>query len=178
MTETHRSESPAVSTAVADRLSDAMEIHSLKARYCRFIDTKSWSRLRGLFAEDVRFEGFGSAPSGANLDAFLAGVSTRLADAISVHHCHTPELMFSSAIKARGIWAMADYVEWPVGTSCREAPGSRGFRGFGHYEEEYRKIDTVWVFSFLRLTRLRIDPLREDDPVPLAGPRQATPDWV
>ena len=37
------------------QLSDLEQIRQLKARYCRFIDTKQWTRLAGLFVEGTRF---------------------------------------------------------------------------------------------------------------------------
>jgi len=153
-------------------------IRQLKARYCRFIDTKQWARLPSLFTEDCRFEGLGSAPAGADVATFVAGVSARLQNTISVHHCHMPEIAMTGPNTARGIWAMDDYVEWQDGSPVKEAPGHRGFRGFGHYEEEYRSDSGEWRISFLRLARLRIDALPDDNPHALMGQRQATPDWL
>ncbi len=45
-------------------------IAQLKARYCRYIDTKQWDRLGSLFADDCKFEGLGSAPAGADVAAW------------------------------------------------------------------------------------------------------------
>jgi hypothetical protein len=156
----------------------AQAIADTKARYCRYIDTKQWERLPSLFTPDCRFEGLGSAPAGADVATFVAGVSTRLAPTISVHHCHMPEIRWLSATHARVVWAMEDYVEWTDGSTVRETPGSRGFRGCGHYEEDYREVDGTWRIAFLRLTRLRIDPIDARQPPALMGQRQATPDWV
>ena len=71
-------------------------ITQLKARHCCFIDTKQWDGLRGeLFSADARFDGFGSAPSGADVDTFVRGVANRLQDSISIHQCHMPEMFFA-----------------------------------------------------------------------------------
>lgn len=162
-----------------DHLLSLDAIRQLKARYCRFIDTKQWNRLASLFTADCRFEGLGSAPAGAGVATFVAGVSTRLAATISVHHCHMQETVMTGPGSARGIWAMEDFVEWTDGSSAKETPGSRGFRGYGHYEEEYRRDeDGEWRISFLRLTRLRIDPLAADAPPPRMGQCQASADWL
>lgn len=160
--------------------SEALEaIHSLKARYCRYIDTKQWEGLRSLFSADARFEGFGSAPDGADADAFVAGVSQRLREAVSIHHCHMPEIVFLSADRARGVWAMNDHLEWPEPLQLKEAPEARGFVGYGHYEEEYAREQGVWKMVFLRLTRLRIDPLNAVGAFPnTAALRRASPDWL
>lgn len=145
-------------------LADVAAIGRLKAQYCRFIDTKQWDRLGGLFAAGTRFEGFGSAPSGADAATFVKGVSSRLRNVVSIHHCHMPEIVLVGRDRARGLWAMMDYLEWPVGESPKEAEGARGFCGYGHYEEEYVRDAGQWRFSFLRLTRLRIDALAHDHP--------------
>jgi hypothetical protein len=153
-------------------------IAQLKARYCRYIDTKQWTQLTSVFTEDCRFEGLGSAPAGADVATFVQGVSTRLGPTISVHHVHQPEIVLTSATTATGVWAMEDFVEWQDGGHVKEAPGSKGFRGYGHYEEEYRNESGVWKISFLRLTRLRIDAVPADAPAPRMGVCQASPDWV
>ena len=153
-------------------------ISQLKARYCRYIDTKQWDRLPALFTEDCRFEGLGSAPAGADVKTFVAGVSSRLGPTISVHHVHQPEMVLTSSTTATGVWAMEDYVEWQNGGAVKEAPGAKGFRGYGHYEEEYRNEGGHWKISFLRLTRLRIDPVPLDNPPAHIGLCQATPGWI
>jgi hypothetical protein len=164
---------------ITRRLADLEGIKRLKAGYCRLLDTKQWPRLQALFAADCRFEGFGSAPSGADVATFVKGVSTRLQDCITIHHCHMPEIDFLDATRARGIWAMMDYLEWPAGFSPREAPGQqRGFFGYGYYEEEYCKVEGRWLFSFLRLTRQRIDPIPADHPSPMKGLLAPSTNWL
>lgn len=157
---------------------DLDAIHQLKARYCRFIDTKQWTRLHTLFTLDARFEGLGSAPTGATVEMFVSGISTRLAPVLSIHHCHMPEINFLGFDRARGIWAMMDYLEWPEGSGPHEAQGFRGFTAYGHYEEEYHRTADGWRIGFLRLTRLRIDPLAQpalrSDRVLLPH----SPDWL
>lgn len=153
-------------------------IRQTKAKYCRYIDTKQWDRLSSIFATDCRFEGLGSAPPGADVATFVKGVSTRLANTISVHHCHMQETVMTGPDSARVIWAMEDFVEWTDGAEVKETPGSKGFFGYGHYEEEYRRVNGEWKISFLRLTRLRLDPVLSDAPAPRMGQRQATPDWL
>ncbi|MFD9665109.1 nuclear transport factor 2 family protein [Rhodococcus sp. NPDC059968] len=49
---------------------------------------------------------------------------------------------------ARGIWAMADFVE--PGQASDGVP----FEGAGYCREEYRKVDGSWRISRLHLTRL------------------------
>ena len=56
---------------------------------------------------------------------------------------------------ATGIWAMADYVEWPQ----PEGDPRVGLKGYGHYVEEYIREDGQWRIARSRLERLRVDPL-------------------
>jgi len=127
------------------------ELRKLKARYCRFVDTKQWEAWRGLFTSDVVFAGL-SAPF-ATLEEFIETQRRRLKDAVSVHHCHTAELEITGSATATGIWAMCDYVEYPW------EPERRGFIGYGFYDEDYRFEDGGWKISRLRMERLRMDPL-------------------
>ena len=159
-------------------LTDVEQIKQLKAKYCRYVDTKQWDRLRAIFAPTVRFEGLGSAPSGATLDDFINGISNRMKTSVSIHHCHTPEIEFIGADKARGVWGMMDFVEWPDGPNPRETPDNRGFFGFGHYEEEYVRTPQGWRIAYLRLTRLRVDPIAHDHPKPKQGLLANSRNWL
>ena len=153
-------------------------IKQLKARYCRCVDTKQWDRLAGLFLPETKLYGFGSVADGGTPPEFVAGLARRLARVISVHHVTTPEIVLTGPDAARGIWPMMDYLEFPEDEAPQEAPGSRGFVGWGHYEEEYRRTPDGWHFSFMRLTRMRIDPLPIGHPRPRPGRFPPTPDWI
>lgn len=159
-------------------LQDREAIKELKARYCRFLDTKQWDRLAALFAPECRFDGFGSAPSGATPEQFVAGIKSRLGPVLSLHHCHTPEIAFTSADTARGIWGMDDFLDFPEGSPPKEAPDARGFRAWGYYEEEYRRVDDVWKFTFMRLTRLRVEGVPHDAPRHSPGRLPPTKEWL
>lgn len=162
----------------ADRLIDREKIKLLKAQYCRFLDTKQWPELRALFLDDAGFEGFGSAPTGSTVDQFIAGISTRLTEALTVHHCHMPEITFNGPDRARAIWAMVDVVELQNGNSPVEAPGHKGFTGYGHYEDEYALVDGEWKFAFKRLSRIRVDPIPLDNPPVRTDRLKAHKDWI
>lgn len=153
-------------------------IRQLKASYCRFVDTKQWDRLAGLFLPEARLYGFGSVGDGGTPAEFVAGLAKRLAKVISIHHVHNPEIRLTGPDTARGIWPMMDYLEFTDGAALHEAPESRGFTGWGHYEEDYRRTADGWKFSFMRLTRLRIDPLPAGHPRPQPGRFAPTRDWM
>ena len=134
---------------------DIEQIKQLKARYFRFIDTKQWDALRDLFTADAKHllpseSGTGSDKFQTN-DEYHPSISSVLADAMTVHHGHMPEIRLLSATEAEGIWAMFDYVD---------IPGATKLHGYGHYHETYRKgPDGEWRISSKDNRRLRVDPM-------------------
>lgn len=126
-------------------------IKQLKARYCRYLDTKDWAAWRGIFTDDfvsdTRDSG-GKIITGA--DEFVAYIRQTLGKPSqpTVHQIHAPEIELTSATTARGVWALQDVV--------RLAPGLN-LNGYGHYHETYEKIDGQWRIKTSKLTRLRVD---------------------
>ncbi len=125
------------------------EIKKLKARYFRFMDKKLWDEWKTVFTEDATLQ-FGPNPEDIFIgrDQIVARNSQILANATTVHHGHMPEIELTSDTTATGIWAMFDFVQMH---------GVLTLQGYGHYEEEYRKVDGQWKIGKLRLTRLRED---------------------
>jgi hypothetical protein len=133
----------------ATTLLEIEAIKQLKARYCRFLDTKDWQAWRGIFADDFHSdtsEAGGKVIDGA--DPFVAFVRKNLEKQPTVHQVHAPEIELTSATTARGIWALNDVV--------RLAPGLN-LDGYGHYDETYEKVDGQWRITSSKLTRLRTD---------------------
>jgi hypothetical protein len=133
------------------RLVDAEEIKQLKARYFRIIDTKDWDAWRDLFTADARIEAVGlrMAP-----DEFVAVTRTWIGDATTVHTGGMPEVVITGPDTATGIWAMHDMIRFP-----EDGREPRGMDGYGHYHEQYRRIDGRWHIEAMTLTRLRVDLL-------------------
>ena len=157
------------------------QIKMLKARYFRFVDTKNWSRLRGLFTDDSVFKGLWAAAAGP--DEFVAAIQRNLdADTFSAHYGYMPEITRTGDGTARGVWAMQDYLLWPTNSKSYlgiSVPGQRGIRGYGHYEEEYRRTPGGWRITSLRLTRLRIDAITSEEPPMLDYPfATLSEDWL
>jgi len=128
---------------------DIEAIEQLKARYFRTMDTKDWSGMRRVFADDVVMDttsSGGGVISGA--DEFLAFLEPTLRDVVTVHHGHMPEIQLTSTTTATGIWSMEDMLRWPDGTEMH---------GYGHYHETYAKVDGEWRITTSTLTRLRTD---------------------
>jgi hypothetical protein len=113
------------------------------------MDTKDWDGMRQVFTDDVVIDttaSGGGVVSGA--DEFLAFLRETLADAITAHHGHMPEIALTSQTTAVGIWAMQDFIAWPDGTRLL---------GFGHYHDTYQFIHDEWRISASTLTRLHMD---------------------
>jgi uncharacterized protein (TIGR02246 family) len=126
-------------------------IKQLKARYCRYLDTKDWEAWRTVFTDDFvsdTAEAGGKVIVGA--DEFIAFIRTTLGKPSqpTVHQVHAPEIELTSPTTARGVWALEDVV--------RLAPGLN-LNGYGHYHETYVKIDGRWRIKTSKLTRLRED---------------------
>jgi hypothetical protein len=126
-------------------------IKQLKARYCRYLDTKDWAAWRTIFADDFvsdTSEAGGRVIAGA--DDFVAFTRRALGRPAqpTAHQVHTPEIELTSATTARGIWALQDVVRfWPGVTLV----------GYGHYHETYESVAGQWVIKTSKLTRLRED---------------------
>jgi hypothetical protein len=142
-----------------------MEIESitqLKARYCRYLDTKDWDRWRDVFTDD--FVGDTTEAGGTvivGVDEFMAYTRNTIGkpSQTTVHQVHAPEIELTSATTARGIWALNDVL--------RLVPALT-LHGYGHYHETYEKIDGRWRIKASKLTRLR-----EDVTVAIFAPRIA-----
>ncbi len=130
-------------------MEDIEAIKQLKARYCRTMDTKDWSAMRQVFADDVTMD---TTDSGGGImtgaDDFLEFLQTAIGEVITVHHCHTPEIVVSSPTTASGVWAMEDMLQFADGSEMH---------GYGHYYETYEKRDSEWSITSSKLSRLRMD---------------------
>jgi len=129
-------------------------IRQLKARYCRFLDTKDLESWRAVFTSDVVVTlDMAASTAGADpmtapalegVDNFVPMVMGGLEKVATMHHCHTPEIALTSDTTATGIWAMEDLLIFADG---------RELHGAGHYHETYEKQDGTWRIKTLHLTR-------------------------
>ena len=136
-------------TPPAPAFSDWLAIVTLKARYCRCLDTKDWAGYAAVFAQDAVLDT--TAAGGQRVegrDAVLAYVRLSIsADTITTHHVHNPEIE-TDGDTATAIWAMQDRNIWPNG---------RQLLGFGHYHERYVRQGGEWRIALSRLTRLNVE---------------------
>jgi len=145
----------------SERLFAIEQIKQLKARYFRYMDTKDWPRLAGLFTDDavVDMRDSTSEHQEDNLfiggEAFVAALRGFIEPLVTVHHGHTPEIVITSDDTATGIWAMEDKLWKPEGAQSN-LPFT-ALHGYGHYHETYESVSGQWRIKSSRLTRLRVD---------------------
>jgi hypothetical protein len=126
-------------------------IKQLKARYCRYLDSKDWAAWRSIFADDFVSD---TAEAGGKLiigaDDFVAFTRNNIGRPAqaTAHQVHAPEIELTSATTARGVWALQDVVRFGHGVTLV---------GYGHYHETYENIDGKWLIKSSKLTRLRED---------------------
>lgn len=128
-------------------------IKQLRARYFRCVDTKDWKGLRELFCAHARLHFADSNLGPQPVEEAMEFIRTALADAITVHHGHMPEIHLDSPDRAHGVWAMSDELHWPENSS--NPFGILHCRGAGHYHETYERHAGQWLIASLKLTRLR-----------------------
>jgi ketosteroid isomerase-like protein len=138
-------------------MTDHQAIQSLKARYCRLLDTKDWAAFADLFTEDAILDVTADTcqPPYHGRDALIATIEAAVANARTAHQVHSPEIILTGDT-AQAIWAMQDRVIWDPGHS--PIPPSTGITGYGHYHECYRRGgDGTWRIASLTLTRLIVE---------------------
>lgn len=133
-----------------ERLIAIEDIKQLKSRRDRAVDCKDWDLLLALHAPDHASRNDGMEPW-IGAQAMVDSIRKSLPPGkITVHHCHTPDITFESATKAKGVWAMEDNIYWKQGDE------DHWLRGFGFYHETYEKRDGTWLFTSRRLERLHV----------------------
>ena len=137
-----------------ERLEAVEEIKQLFHRRIRYMDTHQWHLYAGLHTADAATETYGAdnritgaeAIAGA-IQAFMEGPPA----ISSVHQAFNPEIEFTGDDSATGIWPMEDRLWWQNGEQ------EEWLHGWGHYHEQYRKVEGRWLISFRKLERLRVD---------------------
>ena len=126
----------------ADTGADLWAVAAVKARYLRYMDLKQWSDMLALFADRAVFDhptiGRFEDPAAAvdAVAALLDGVWTN-------HESGVPDIELTGPDTASGVFAMS---------STSRPPGRDGFaRTFGHYYDEFRRIDGLWKMTSMKL---------------------------
>ncbi|PTR24925.1 SnoaL-like protein [Rhodococcus sp. OK519] len=143
---------PSLTLSPAEQLLAVEEIKQVFARRLRIMDTKQWDLYGSVHTEDVVSESWGAGNRVTGRDLLADAIRNTLDGKVfvtSVHHGHQPEITLTSDTTATGIWAMEDELWWTNGDA------EEHLHGYGHYHEEYRKVEGTWLISYRKLTRLR-----------------------
>jgi hypothetical protein len=129
---------------------DFIEISQVKARYCRFLDTKDWASYKDLFTEDFVLD---TSPAGGpaairGRDAAVSSIRAAVETAQTAHQVHSPEIQIDGDV-ANVIWAMQDRVIW--GPDRAATMKESGHTGYGQYHERYVRLDGRWRIAALQL---------------------------
>ena len=125
-------------------LEDIEDIKRLKARYCAYCDDNyNAGAIAGLFTEDAVWDGGirGRADGRAGIHDFFVRASQRLPFAI--------HMVMNPVIEVNGDTATGS---WYLFQACTYAEENQAVWGSGKYDEEYVRIDGVWMFKHLKLT--------------------------
>ena len=105
--------------------------------------------MRLVFADDAVID---TTASGGRVvegaDEFMTFLRETLADVVTVHHGHMPEITITSPSTASAVWALQDMLIWPDGSRMH---------GYGHYHDTYEKIDGTWLIRSSTLSRLHTE---------------------
>lgn len=142
------------------RLALAETIRTLKARYCRYLDTHQWVEFVAIFARKptIRLVGEDGVLLAQfdDIDEFIAVTKAYLSGVKSIHQVHNDEIDTVSESEIRAVWSMEDYLIFPDGNDGRPA----SMHGYGHYHETWRLEEGQWRLAHLELRRtiLEITP--------------------
>jgi len=145
--------------STADRLLAIEEIHQLKARYMRCMDTKDWVCWEGVFAPDFYFKA-GSLEWHSAKQMVQSTHLTGLFDRVkTVSHAYTPEIEILSPTTAKGTWAVDFLHYWPRGTGTVKggeiaAPGTWNHTD-AYYHDTYVKIGGKWFIQSEEIHSIR-----------------------
>ena len=141
-----------------DDLVEIEQIHQLKYRYVRCIDTKAWDELASLFAEDATASYGGGATTLDGRPAIMEFLTTSMASEsmLTSHKVHQPEISLTGPAEATGVWALDDVVIMDdLGLVVR---------GASFYDDRYTKVDGQWLIAHTGYRRVfeEIEPRSPD----------------
>jgi Zn-finger nucleic acid-binding protein len=145
-----------------ERLVAIEDIRNLQSRYVRYADLKDWQALAGLFLPGASFIPYGmdGAPVATmtGRDEIANTISASVGAGSALHHLFSYEIEIDSPTKARGVWAMEDWLDRTNDNSSTGAIASfKTMHGSGHYHAVYEKVDGAWFIADLKQTRTKLD---------------------
>jgi SnoaL-like domain len=138
------------------------DIRTLQSRYVRYADQKDWDALVGCFLPEASFtpHDLDGKPVVvmAGRDAIKSRVSTSVGEGTARHHLLSYEIEVESPTRARGVWAMEDWIDRSmVDTPAGATPPFKTMHGQGHYHAAYEKVGGAWFIADLQLHRSKLE---------------------
>jgi hypothetical protein len=131
-------------------MDDREAIRQLKARYCRFMDTKDWDSLQSVFTDDATVGSYGENKDAVDLVGaapIVEFLRSRLGELPTMHQCFAPEIDLVSATGATGIWA-TEHTMWTERGSVV---------GYGHYHDTFQKVGDTWLIKSVALQHVYLE---------------------
>ena len=140
------------------RLEDIEAITQLKYRYWRHLDLKQWDELARTFAPDATVCYSSGKYEFRGVDSIMKFLSESLGEArgsVTIHHGHHPEIEVLDDTRARGTWALYNYMF--------NAKENRGIRIGAYYDDTYVKLGGVWKFQHIAYRYIFHEEWKRDD---------------
>jgi hypothetical protein len=137
-------------------MNDEFAIRTVRQSYFHGVDSKNWNLFGSVLDEDsvldLRDATDPPMPPITGRRAIVLAISETLAAYTTVHHGFLRELTFAGTDQASAVWSMEDIL-WT---------GERGnlvkfLHGYGHYHDQYKKVDGTWRIASCRLTRISVE---------------------
>jgi len=148
--------------AQLDRRLRALEnieaLKQLKYRYWRHLDLKQWDELARCFAPDATVcysSGKYEFKGVAAIMGFLSESLGHERGSITIHHGHHPEIELLDETRARGTWALYNYMF--------NLKQNRGIRIGAYYDDAYVKLDGAWKFQHIGYRYIFHEEWKRDD---------------
>jgi len=136
---------------------DVEKIRILKARYCRFLDTKQWDAFSQLLAEEVVIEFYDTSGTlqmkVEGRDEVVRQITAYLKNAQTVHQVNHHEIELLTSTTAQATWSVEDILTF---SDPADAPFTV-IHGYGYYHERYKKEAEEWRITGYWLERLKLD---------------------
>lgn len=145
-----------------ERLIAIEDIRNLQSRYVRYVDTKDWQAVAGLFTRGASFIPYGMdgkpQVTMSGRDEIAKTVSGAVGAGMTLHHLFSYQIDIDSPTKARGVWGMEDWLDRTDDNSTTGTVASfKTMHGNGHYHATYEKVDGAWFIADLKLFRVKLD---------------------
>jgi hypothetical protein len=139
------------------------EIKRLKSKYFYYLDHKNFDGWRNevLCTDAVMwtpFESVEASQGGKELqplvgvEMIISTLKSVLADVVTVHQGHMPDIQITSPTTATGVWALEDILllagSMKVNGECLR------MHGYGNYHETYVRESRGWRIKTMLLTRI------------------------